>query len=40
MVGNEVMLVAFQTIALLGSAIFMRFPRYPARSSAVAVAQR
>lgn len=39
-VGNEVMFVAFQTIALLGSTIFMRFPRYPARSSAVAVAQR
>lgn len=39
-IGNPVMFVAFQTVALLGSTIFMRFPRYPARPWAVAVAHR
>jgi hypothetical protein len=39
-IGNPVMFVSFQTIALLGSTIFMRFPRYPARPWAVAVAHR
>jgi hypothetical protein len=39
-VGNQVMFVAFQTIALLGSTIFMRFPRVPAKAWTVAGVRR